>query len=84
LKSAACGSLKIQDAKKSPKISHLGTIVQYFVGLYLRNEGMHGQSEKLVKRQYLLHVSQYMANFGPPTAEIGSGVWGTPANFNWL
>jgi len=29
-----------------------------------------------------------MANFGPLTAEIGSGVWGTPANFNgfraWL
>jgi len=23
-----------------------------------------------------------MANFGPLTAEIGSGVWGTPANFN--
>jgi len=23
-----------------------------------------------------------MANFGPPTAKIGSGVWGTPANFN--
>jgi len=22
-----------------------------------------------------------MANFGPLTAEIGSGVWGTPANF---
>jgi len=21
-------------------------------------------------------------NFGPLTAEIGSGVWGTPANFN--
>jgi len=28
--------------------------------------------------------SQYMANFGPLTAEIASGVWGTPANFNWL
>jgi len=26
--------------------------------------------------------SQYMANFGPLTAEIGSGVWGTTANFN--
>jgi len=26
--------------------------------------------------------SQYMANFGPLTAEIGSGVWGTPANSN--
>jgi len=23
-------------------------------------------------------------NFGPLTAEIGSGVWGTPANFNGL
>ena len=23
-----------------------------------------------------------MANFGPLTAEIGWGVWGTPANFN--
>ena len=23
-----------------------------------------------------------MANFGPLTAEIGSGVWGNPANFN--
>ena len=23
-----------------------------------------------------------MANFGGPAAEIGSGVWGTPANFN--
>jgi len=27
-------------------------------------------------------ISQYMANFVPLTAEIGSGVWGTPANFN--
>ena len=65
--------------QKSPKISHLGTIAQCFVGLYLRNEGMHRQSEKkLVKRQYLLYVSsQYVANFGPLTAEIGSGVWGT-------
>ena len=25
-----------------------------------------------------------MANFGPLTAEIGSGEWGTPANFNWF
>jgi len=23
-----------------------------------------------------------MVNFGPLTAEISSGVWGTPANFN--
>jgi len=39
--------------------------------------------KKLVKRQYLLHMSsQNMANFGPLTAEIGSEVWGTAANFN--
>ena len=25
-----------------------------------------------------------MVNFGPLTAEIGSGVWGTPPNFNGL
>jgi len=25
-----------------------------------------------------------MVNFGPLAAEIGSGVWGTPANFNGL
>jgi len=30
------------------------------------------------KQQYLLNMS----NFGPLTAEIGSGVWGTRANFN--
>ena len=26
--------------------------------------------------------SENMVNFGPPTAEIDSLVWGTPANFN--
>ena len=25
-----------------------------------------------------------MVNFGPLTADIVSGVWGTPANFNWF
>jgi len=25
-----------------------------------------------------------MVNFGPLTAYIGSGVWGTPANFFWF
>jgi len=25
-----------------------------------------------------------MVNFGPVTTEIGTGVWGTPANFNWF
>jgi len=25
-----------------------------------------------------------MVNFGPLTVEIGSTIWGTPANFNWF
>jgi len=44
---------------------------------------MYRQSEKLVKQQYLLHTRhRNMPNFGPLAAEIGSGVCGTPANFN--
>jgi len=25
-----------------------------------------------------------MVNFGPQTAEIGSTIWGTPADFSWF
>jgi len=35
--------------------------------------------KKIVKQQYVLHMSP---PHGKLTAEIGSGVWGTPANFN--
>jgi len=28
-----------------------------FVGLYLRNEGVYQQSEKLLKQQYLFHTT---------------------------
>jgi len=38
--------------------------------------------KKLVKKQYLLHMSHNMANFGPLTAEIFWRVCSTPANFN--
>ena len=69
--------------KKSPKIGHLGTIAQLCQAIYLRNQGTYRQSEKkLVKQQYLLHMSHNMVNFDPLAAEIVSLVWGTPANFN--
>ena len=45
LKPAARGSLKTQDAKKSPKIA-IWAPSHNFVGLYLRNEGTYWQSEK--------------------------------------
>jgi len=38
--------------------------------------------KKLVKHQYLPHISHNMVNFGPLAAEIDPVVWGTPANFN--
>jgi len=44
---------------------------------------MYGQSEKIVKQQYVLQMSsQHMVNFCPLAAELGLPVWGTPANFN--
>jgi len=51
-----------------------------FVGLYLRNKGVYRPLEKIV---IIISISSYnMVNVGPLTAEIGSGVLGTPANCN--
>jgi len=61
--------------KKSP--SH------NFVQIYLCNKGMYRQSgKKLVKQQYLLHMSSQYGELWPTMAEICLGVWCTPANFN--
>ena len=38
--------------------------------------------KKLVNQQYLPTCSRNMVNFGSLTADIHSGVWGTPANFD--
>ena len=68
--------------KKVSKNRHLGTIVQ-IVGLYLRNQGKHRQSEKnLLSSNISSTCPHNMVNFGPLAAEIVSLVWGTPANFN--
>jgi len=53
-----------------------------FVELYLRNEGMHRQSEKNLNSNNFSTCPLNMVNFGPLTAEICWRVWGTPANFN--
>ena len=60
------------------KNHHLRTIPQLYQAVskpYVDN-----REKKLVKHQYVLHMSHNMANFGPLTA--GWRVWGTPANFN--
>jgi len=44
---------------------------------------MYRQSEKnSLNRNISSTCPDNMVNFGPLTAEIGSGFWGTPANFN--
>jgi len=54
-----------------------------FVGLYLRNWGMYRQSEKnLLSNNISSTCPHNMVKFGLLTAEIVSGVWGTPATFN--
>jgi len=64
-----------------PKIAknrHLGTIAQLCRAICSQLWQLSTIGKQLVKQQYLLH----MVNFGSLTAEICSGVWGTPANFN--
>jgi len=67
--------------KNDAKNRHLGTIAQ-FVGLCLRNESMYRQSEKNLSINTSSTCYLNMVNFGPLMAEIGSGVWGIPANFS--
>ena len=82
MKRAARGSLKIQDAKNRQKFA-IWAPSHNSVGLYLGKEGMYGQSEKnLLSSNISSRRPRNMANFGPLTAEIGSGVCSTPANFN--
>jgi len=50
--------------KNYAKNRHLRTIAQ-IVGLYLRNLGTYRQSEKLVKQQYLFHMSASYAELWP-------------------
>jgi len=75
-------SLEIQDAKNDAKNRHLGTIVQF-----CRAESSHIRHVSTIGKKLLnSYISSTrphnMVNFRPLTAEIGSVVCGTPANFN--
>ena len=79
---AARGSLQIQDAKKLPK-SPSGHHLTPLSGYIFATKGMYRQSEKnLLSSNTSSTHPDNMMNFGLLTAEIGSGVWGTPTNFN--
>ena len=81
-KCAPRGSLKILDAKKSPEICHLRTIAQLCWARSSQLRHVSTIGKKLVKQQYVLHMSSQYGERGPLTAEISSGVWDTPANLN--
>jgi len=78
LKCAARGSLEIQDAKKSPSAHHR-TICRA-ISSQLRHESTIGK-ESLLNSNTCSTCRHNMVNVGPLTAEIGSGVYGTPENF---
>jgi len=50
--------------KKSPKIA-IWAPSHNFAGLYVCNQGMYRQSEKLVKQQYALHISPQYGELRP-------------------
>jgi len=56
--------------------------LHYSVGLYLRNKGIFDNGKNLLNSNTCCTCPGNMVNFGPLTAEMRSGVWGTPANFN--
>jgi len=75
-------TLEMQDAKKSPKIRHLGTIAQLCRAISSQLRHVSTTGKKLVKQQYLPTCRHSMVNFGPLAAVIVSLVWRTLANFN--
>jgi len=65
-------------AKKSPSGHHHTTLSGHIFAIKARIDSR----KKLVKQQYLLHMSAQYGELGPLVAEIDLIVWGTPANFN--
>jgi len=82
LKRAARCSLKIQDAKKSPKIA-IWVPSHNFVGLgyIFATKPRIDNRKKMLSSNMSSTCPHNMANFGELAAEIDPVVWGTPANF---
>jgi len=87
LKCAARGLLKIQGAKiakNSPPVQHRTNLSGYIFA----TKACVDNRKNWLNSNISSTCSQNIVNVGPLTAEIGSGVWGTPANFksfaSWL
>ena len=70
--------------KKVAKNRHLGTIAQLCRAISSQLRHVSTIGKKLVKQQYVLHMSPQYGEIGLLAAKIGWPVCGTPANFNWF
>ena len=67
--------------QKSPSVHHATTLSGYIFATKAR---IDNQKKNLLSSNTSSTCPDNMVNFGPLTAEIGSLVWGTPANLNWF
>jgi len=68
--------------KNEAKNCHLGTIAQICRAESSQLRHVSTIGKKALNSNISSKCLHNMANFSPLAAEIGSGVWGTPANFN--
>jgi len=66
---------------QDPKTRHLGTCPQLCRAISLQLRHISTIGKKLLSSNVSSTCPHNMVSFGPLTAEICSGVWGTPANF---
>jgi len=76
------GLAEYRGRKKSPKIHHLHTITQLCRAISSQLRHVSTIGKNLLNSNTSSTCPHNMVNFSPLTAEIGSLVWGTPANFN--
>jgi len=68
--------------QKIAKNRHLGTIAQFCRAVSSQLRHVLTIGKKILINNTSSTCPGNMVNFGQLTVEIGSGVWGTPANFN--
>ena len=78
LRAARCKYRTQKIAKNSPSGHHRATLS----GCIFATKACMDNRKNLLNSNISSTCLHNMVNFGPLTAEIGSGVWGTPGNFN--
>jgi len=68
--------------QKSPSGHHRTTLSKLSGYIFATKAHIDNRKKNLLSSNVSSRCSHNMVNFGPLTAEISSGVWGIPANFN--